>query len=164
MRCWTKSDFAITYHFGHISSISGPFLFEIGSKCAHFWGYHVDNWFKLVQLRCLKACNHNCRSSPVFGLFSVLWTGPLNTRFFWGYNLPTLTLTLWKPVTIPTLVIGRFFLCCLSCKSYIVQYIQLNTNYTMTVLSMVLLEIEAYLYHIVNLFWTYYWLGVENKL
>ena len=38
MRCWTKSDFAITYHFGHISSISGPFLFKIGSKCAHFWG------------------------------------------------------------------------------------------------------------------------------
>ena len=37
MRCWTKSDFAVTYHFGHISSISELFLFKKGSKCAHFW-------------------------------------------------------------------------------------------------------------------------------
>ena len=37
MKCRTKSDFAKTYHFGHNSCNSGPFLLKIGLKCAHFW-------------------------------------------------------------------------------------------------------------------------------
>ena len=36
MRCRTKSDFAKTYHFGHNSCNSGPFLLKMGLKCAHF--------------------------------------------------------------------------------------------------------------------------------
>ena len=35
----TKLDFAIIYHFGHISCISGLFLFKIGSKCVDFEEY-----------------------------------------------------------------------------------------------------------------------------
>ena len=36
-RYCTKLDFGVTYRFGHRTCNSGPFLFKIGSKCAHFW-------------------------------------------------------------------------------------------------------------------------------
>ena len=98
-----KSDFVITYHFGHISSISGLFLFKIGSKCAHFWwvshGQPVVNATGPNLSSCV-VWKHatttagpvlTVQSSLVFSLFSVLWTGPLNTScrcwitlFTWG--------------------------------------------------------------------------------
>ena len=71
MRCWTKSDFAVTYHFGHISSISGLFLFKIGSKCAHFWG--VSHGQPIVT-----ATSPN-RSDCIVWKHVTATAGPLNT-------------------------------------------------------------------------------------
>ena len=81
MRCWTKSDFAVTYHFGHIS----PFLGCFSSKmCAFLRGIMWETGSKrskLVQLHCSKACNYNCRSGPK--LSSLVWF----LVFFRSYRL-----------------------------------------------------------------------------
>src|SRR6202044_659371 len=90
MRCGSRSDFVITYRFGHNSSNFGPILFKLGSKCADSLGVSrgqpvafktgcnrfIGPVFLILQSTQPQPA---VRSSSVFGLFSVAWTGPLNT-------------------------------------------------------------------------------------
>ena len=77
----TKSDFAIIYHFCHISCISGLFIFKICSECVYFWGTPKPSCNQLQPVRlCLvfggflfwKACNCNQWSGCIW-----LQSGPV---------------------------------------------------------------------------------------
>ena len=109
----TKSDFAVTYLFGHISCISGPFLFKIGSKCVDFWGVLKTscNQLKLVWLHLVlgsfsfwKSCNHNqqsdciqLQSSPVAIFFQSMQPDLQTPPFSQGF-LQILLLCNQRPI------------------------------------------------------------------
>ena len=85
LRCYTKLDFNVTYRFGHNSGISLPFLFKVGSKCPYLKGvlrrqpvcrFGSNRFYHLKSTQPQPVV----RSSPVFGLFAVAWTGPANTN------------------------------------------------------------------------------------
>ena len=76
-RYCTKLDFGVTYPFGHRTCNSGTFLFNIGSKCAHYWDVlrTICNRFKPVQLRAVLSSfsfpkSSNCNWRFVFLRFS----------------------------------------------------------------------------------------------
>ena len=84
MRYCTKLDFGVTCRFGHRTCNSGPFLFKIGSKCAHYWDVLRTgcNLFTSVGLRAVLSGFSFPKSSNCNWWFGFLQFGPVQFRFF----------------------------------------------------------------------------------